>query len=339
MDGHDCTSDATDRDRLSSCAPVFFPGGVADPAERAGYVADGGEIVAVELAAGRPLWRTDAASRPLVVFGDRLAAAVPLADRSNVLQIVVLDLTRQGESMLASDPVVFPEWVSVANRASFGCTAHVEGGRLLLDWEAHARYGGGAAPPAQISRQSTKSTAGTFAVDLAAGNVGSLPGAARRRLPLDPEDLTTPWPAGAKLARLVWEVDDGEQSLSLETRDESTQGPATVVELARGHGLVAQVTPDGRFLFVHEAQAPSCDERWSVFSAETGRRMATLNYERGAHSPAILGPTAYYMVEGTVGAADVLQLTLTARALDTDTLSWRLALGERRVVEAPRLRQ
>ena len=65
--------------------------------------------------------------------------------------------------------------------------------------------------------------------------------------------------------------------------------------------------------------------------------MATLSYERGAHSPAILGPTAYYMVEGTVGAGDVLQRTLAARALDTDTLSWRLALGERRVVEAPRL--
>ncbi len=326
-------------ERVSVHAPVFFPGGVADPAERVGYVGDGGEIVVVELAAGRPRWRTGVASRPLVVFGDRLAAARLLPDRSNVLQIVVLDLTRRGESLLASDPVVFPEWVSVANRASFGCAAHVEGGRLLLDWEARARYGGGAAPPAQISRQSTKSTAGTIAVDLQAGNVGSLPGAARRRPPLDPEDLTTPWPAGAKLARLVWEVDDGEQLLALETSDESTQEPATVVELARGHGLVAQVTPDGRFLFVREAQAPPGDERWSVFSAETGRRVATLSYERGAHSPAILGPTAYYMVEGTVGAGDVFQRTLAARALDTDRLSWRLALGERRVVEAPRLRQ
>ena len=95
-------------ERVSVHAPVFFPGGVADPAERVGYVGDGGEIVVVELAAGRPLWCTGVASRPLVVFGDRLAAARLLPDRSNVLQIVVLDLTRRGESLLASDPVVFP---------------------------------------------------------------------------------------------------------------------------------------------------------------------------------------------------------------------------------------
>ena len=55
--------------------PVYFPRGAADPAGRIGYLAVESGVLAVDLSAGRELWRSDQAQRPLLVAGERLAAA------------------------------------------------------------------------------------------------------------------------------------------------------------------------------------------------------------------------------------------------------------------------
>jgi hypothetical protein len=322
--------------------PVFFPGGVADPGGRAGYVGDGAGIVAVGLRDGEPLWRTERAVRPLISDGERLAAASLQERLPNELQVVVLDAAR-GESVLVCDPAVLPEWVTVApqRREAFRMSAGVEGNRLRLEWEAHARYGGGAPPPPQVRQDAARDAAGVLEIDLESGAVSPLPhahrgtgGEAIRRPPLDADDLTEPWLAGTAAVRLVWEIDDAEQTLALETSATSTADGGTLVELARGQGLVAQVTRDGRHVFVHREPAPAGEDTWWVFSARTGRRVATLAHDAGARSPAILADRVYYLLEGAAP-----EQALRARELGSGALAWELPLEARRRSGPPRLRQ
>jgi hypothetical protein len=333
-------------EQVSATEPVFFPGGVADPAGGAGYIADGAGIVAVGLRDGQPLWRTDRAERPLISDGERLAAATAHERLGSALRVVVLATRRQGEPVLVSDPVVLPEWVTVAmeRREAFRVSARAVGNRLRLEWEAHARYGGGAPPPAHVRRAAVRGAAGVVEIDLESGVVAPLttdPEAsaptALRRPPLDAYDLEGPWLAGTAAARLVWGVDDGEQVLVLETSDPSTGDTGAVVELARGQGLVPQVTPDGCHLLLHEEPSPGGDGPWRVFSVKTGRRVATLTHDAGASAPTLLGDRVFYLVErpedGTARRA------LRARELGSDTLAWELPLAARRRSIAPRLRQ
>ena len=325
---------------------VPFPCGVADAAAGVAYVSVDGGIVAVDLETGQELWRTALAWRPLAIVEDRLAAACLLDGRPSAIRIALLDPTREGQPTLVSDPVTFPEWVSVATDRpeSFRLTAEVEGSRLLLRWEAHRHYGGGAAPSLRVQREATRRAAGVIAVDLQSGDATPVADlAADPPPPPHAQDLTQRWCAGARLARLAWNVDDGEQSLSLETTDPSG-GDARVVELARGRGLVAQVTPSGGHLFVHEERgSSSANGMWWVFSAQTGQRVATLTHERGARSPVIVGRRAYYVVEalpdGSTGEGAALPRTLKARELETDAPVWELPLGARRASAAPRMRQ
>jgi hypothetical protein len=216
---------------------------------------------------------------------------------------------------------------------------------VLLDWRAHARYRGGAAPSAEVRREATHDAGGLVEIDLESGAVApqvdgdesprSQP-AAVRTPPLADDDSGEPWLAGTTVARLMWEHDDGEQTLLLEARDRSTEAADTVVELARGRGLVARVALDGRHVFVHEEQGPDPPRSWWVLSSQTGARVATLSFEAGSRSPVVLGERAYYLVdrEDAVRAPK-----LSARELASDRLAWELPLGRWRAARAPPLRQ
>jgi len=153
--------------------PVFFAAGVADPDQRVGYVADGDGTGAVGLSEGRALWRADRGEWPLISDGRRLVAASVRARPRNGFGVVVLDAQRHGEAVLVSDPVVMPEAVALATRRRerFWMRAGLQGNRLRLEWEAHARYGGGAAPPPHVRRAAVRDAAGAVHVDLDSGAV------------------------------------------------------------------------------------------------------------------------------------------------------------------------
>jgi hypothetical protein len=306
--------------------PRHLPGGVADPAGAAGYLADPPGIVAVALRDGRPLWRSPAAQTALLSDGKRLFAA--RARPPNALEVVVLDVRRGGELVLTSDPVALPAWAAEPSRGR----ARIEGPRLRLEWEASARYTGGAPPPPHILRQAIHDIVGAALVDLKSGAVMPLAvetaPPAFRRPPLQPEDAGGPWLAGATVVRLVWKIDGDRQTLSLEQAE-----PVKVRRLARGRGLVADVTPDGRHVFVRTEPPPARRDAWSIFAAPSGRRVATVTHDAGARAPAIVGDRAFYLVESPARRA------LRARDLATDTLAWELPLVARPAGPAPRPRQ
>jgi hypothetical protein len=295
---------------MSDRVPVFFPAGVADPAGEAGFVADAAGIVAVALADGRPLWRSDAARTPVLADRDRLVAVRPAP-----LEVVVL---REGEAVLVSEPVPLPSWATEPSRLR----THAKGTTLHLEWEARTRYAGGAPPPAHVLRAATRDEAGAAEVDLETGAVTpvSADPSPYRRPPLDADDLEQPWLAGDTVVRLEWEVSDGEQTLVLEP------GSTT---LARGEGLVAQPAVDGSHLFVGAEQGR---DAWSIFAVPSGQRVASVTHDPGARSPAILGDRVYYLVQSPGARA------LRARELHTDTLVWELPLTAPPTSAAPRLR-
>jgi hypothetical protein len=308
-------------------------------------VGDARGIVAVDIPQGQQLWRSERSVHPLISDGARLAAANPDKRRPNVLEVVVHDGSRQGEPVLVSEPVVFPDWATAAPRPreTFWMRAQLDDNKLRLEWEARARYTGGAAPSALIRREAQQEAAGVVEVDLDTGAVEQMaPGdapsrPAARRPPLEPHDLDEPWLAGTVVTRLVWDAEDDEQKLSLETIDPSTGAVRTAVDLARGRGLVAEVTPDGCYLLVHSELRSGEEDPWSVFSALTGEQVATLAHDAGATSPAILSDRVFYLVEERDAAS--ARRTLRARELEAGSLVWELPLATEAPSPVRRLRQ
>ena len=247
---------------MSITEPVYFPRGAADPAGRIGYLAVDNGIMAVDLSAGRELWRSEHAQRPLLVAGERLAAARVRSDP----RVVLLD--PRGEPVMASKPV------AMAEAARF--RARLEDRRLVVEWEGGG-YAGGAPPPPEIRERA----AAAVAVDLESGAVELLPPTkddGARHPPID--DIDGPWLAGDTEVELAWD----ELALWLRT-------PEGSVELARGETVAAEPTPDGRHLLVRDG------DRWLCVSARTGEREATLSYEPGAREPAVIGRRLYYLLD------------------------------------------
>jgi hypothetical protein len=321
--------------------PVIFPAGIADLDGRTAYVADQGEIVAIDLTAGQVLWRTPEASVPLVALAGRVAAGKPLEDRPNALRIVVLDVARQGAATLVSLPVVFPEWVSVESGGSFRLRPRVEGSLLILEWAAQRRYVGGASPPPHLRQQASPESTGVAVVDLETGRL-SVPSASAafarvtppgvRTPPLGCEDLDEPWLLDGGIARAVWEVSGADQVLCIEVREPSSDDLHSV-EVARGRGLVARITADGRYLLVRPEQGPS----WSVVAVATGRRQWTLTGDLELRAPAVIGARAFYLLERHLESTNTR--TIRAHDLPTDALAWELPLRDVRASRAPRPRQ
>lgn len=114
-----------------------------------GYISNAANgIDAINLLAGESIWRTDIASKPLIVYMSRLVALRQISKRGNLFQITALDLNAEGSLVLKSEPVALPDWVDInGNDDDFALEVFLDQGVLALNWEAHLRYEGGAPPP------------------------------------------------------------------------------------------------------------------------------------------------------------------------------------------------
>src|SRR5262249_2234244 len=129
----------------SPTTSVPIPLGVADPAGKTGFVAnDKGGIDVINLENGELLWDTKDANKPLAVVGKKLLAQAAVMGKANQVRVVVLNVGEKGKKVLESDPVTFPDWVSVGltHGRSFTSSGKVVKGDLYLKWEARAWYAG-----------------------------------------------------------------------------------------------------------------------------------------------------------------------------------------------------
>lgn len=334
--------------------PLFIPGGVAEPAARFGYVA-GDVVEALDLLTGELVWRAGVAGRPVQVYERRVVALQTVPGMDSALQIVVLD-AQDGQVMLTSSPLEFPEWATAAvvPNEFFSYQVGYEDGALLLTWQACARYSGGASPSAYILEQANKEADGTARVDLQTGAVTMLPPTARQDRPTAqvPQRIlmsyqrgasavwhTEPWTAGDKFAAIVGEIETDSQALNLLTWRPGASEAAVGLPLVKGRALVSYVTPDGRYVLIHSeapAETSSGNAPWWVFSAETGSRVAVLDYEPGTREACILDTRLFYLLElppNWQGNA-VQQAVLKARVLGNGKPLWERALVER-LMQAP----
>ncbi len=304
--------------------PLRIPGGVADPAGKTGFITtDKDAVAAVNLETGEILWTADLPSKPLAIAGNRLAVQVPVKGKGNAVRIVLLDTAAKGKRVLESEPIVFPDWVVTAGQEggkSFASSGKLHQGDLLLSWQAHSSYWGGAAPPPEVERAARKNAHGVARVNLESGNVEMLDAdkAPAEPAPKVPEELAkvashqyftgTDWKqkpliVNTTLAALaVEEQGGGVQKMSLKRWDLTTGKALETVELLRGKGLWTLTAPDGRTIAVHQAlvkeQLPEGDYAWWVFDTESGKQVAKFPFEAGASELSVIGPRAYYAVGG-----------------------------------------
>ncbi len=298
-------------------APLLMPGGVGSPDGKTGFVVNAdGMVEALELKSGKVLWATSVPCKPLIATNNRLIVQASDKGKVNSIRIRVLDIAANGNQILESDPVTFPDWVStgLTYGRSFSSAGRIQKGSLLLTWDARAFYAGGAAPPPEILKQSRKEAHGVAKINLEKGNVEMLADVpTESRLPAALEKVkslpywtgsasdTRPLIVNGKVAALQMEnAGNGIQKLTLKTWDLSTAKANASVELLEGKSLWVQIAPGSRFVCVHQAlvknQLPDGDYAWWVFSLETGERIAKVPFEEGTQTVVVIGPRLFYSI-------------------------------------------
>ncbi len=342
---------------------IPLPGGISDLVGRTGVlIGPTGALEVVDLISGELLWETKEAQRPVMILGDRLYAQASAGP--NELRLLGFDLKDQGPCVYQSRPLPLPRWVSVneAPGRSFDAHWRLERGQLAITWEASA--GPGREPPQMHLMGRGAQRYGPPAVQLVPGLAKDLEPARREasgraafdlesglvtELPVEVAPVPAPPPDHAQKRILRWQGEvrghysavvqepaGGQQALVLRAWDRLNGKEILTRELQRGRRLVLQPTLDGRLLAIHDSM-PSPDVRltpaelaqrcdWSVYSPETGEKIARVPFEPGAQSLALVGGRAYYLtsysLRGTIDRPLVRPQTLKAVDLKTGKILW-----------------
>lgn len=339
--------------------PTLFPRGVADPPGRVGYICNAAEgIDAIDLATGALLWSSAAGSRPLIVAGKRLAAMARVKAMPNVLQVVVLDVTQNGQLLQSAEPILLPPQIDLfaASAEEFKLHVQLADNDLLLSWEIRTSYRGGAPPSQETLQAETSDTAGSARVNLTSGKVTLQPfsptaqtAAAQTFLPVTGEpylrggaQLSEPWSVDDHLAILILESAGKGSALQLQHWSVG-ENPALLQSfpLLEGAAFAAQVSLDGQHLLVHRDPLPKRDPNWHIFAAETGQLIAKTPSEPETQEVQLLGMRMFYTtatLQGKGRKAQSVQLALYARDLDTGEDLWQYPIEMRRTSPPAALR-
>jgi outer membrane protein assembly factor BamB len=336
---------AAEKDAVSAQA---IPGGVADANGKRGYLVNADrQIDAVDLESGKVLWTFKDGGRPLAVVGDRLLVQVVDAKKPHAARVLLLDA--DGKNVLESDPLEFPDWVTPGptgrwSGRSFAAQPRVEKGELWLKWKASARYSGGAAPTPEILKAAMKDADGAARVNLESGKVEMLasdkaPAAAEGPKVSDELKKLAGRQVfnGSEMEMQVTTVGDNAVAVDIDSADKDRQqvvlkrwdlktGKALdPVKLAEGGAYMNIPAPSAGMVLVRNVVAkPEADDAaWVVYSLETGKETARFAFEQGTADATVLGPRAYYVVQGQGKGPGVgglpFALPRTLRAVDLKT--------------------
>jgi hypothetical protein len=327
--------------------PVPFPRGVASPDGTRGFIemATTG-VAALDLSSGMDLWHQATLARPRLVIDDGLVAQDLAAPHGTGLRFWVLSISGGGRVVLRTAPLSLPDSVSVDDPEQnvrvelFGGTDH-----FTVVWRVEAYYQGGAPPPASVEARSHRVLRGAARVDLATGAITTQadpPSVADHPVRLIVEsgpyirDLTwhdSPWQADGLTAALV-RPDAGDRLVL--RRWTASGDELSSVTLAAHRDSIADVTPDGHYVFVRVEPDGRSDasQRWDVFSVAAGKQIESVPYEHGATSPCVIHGRVFYLVEATRASAP-RRTTLKAFDLATGQELWRKVLPDAAVAAPP----
>ena len=302
--------------------PVFFPRGVATPGGEIGCTAHAEGIFGVDLAMGRLQWQTRVASWPLIILGDKLCAGSVAPEQHNILHVLVLDLSCNAEVTHGGADVVFPTWVDLSDGDAFQMQTYQADDDVVLDWEAHRRYRGGAPPSEEILRATTQDTCGIARIHLAEGSVDMTIGEtiSGRAWQGDAEDINSlPYEMGFQNHTDPWLLDEHLFGLAVKARGRerwlclrSNKPDLRSMELMRvptDEDVQPRVTRDGRFVLVRTEgtgeQASQGGPDCQIFRTDTGQRLARVEMEPDARDPCILNTWLYYVTGAALVARDL----------------------------------
>lgn len=337
---------------MTEHSPVQVPRGLADPGGQTLYLMDLEDLIhLVDPDTGSLLARTTFPARPLTLVDDLLIAWAP-GSSTGTLRLVAVQ--QQGGELRSSweTPLELPGWVQIQSPESEQFTIHarVQDGQITVTWEARSGYSGGAPPPPEVAEAQTRSERRTLLLDPEAGTVleegrpGPAPTSETTLPELPPGEFIVPYRRDGEWATHAWRVDSLEAHLIREAGapgillvhrggDLSTAGERH--RLSSDPGAEAMVTPDGRWIFVHEPGAP--DPSWAVFSAETARPVTRLPFEPGTAEVAVLDGRVLYLVVEERGGGRRHYFT-RCRRLDSGEVKWSYSLGEETLRAPPPLR-
>lgn len=264
------------------------PGVVVDLDHHEAYVmSPRGGIVAVDLAEGKPVWRTRKADKPLTLAGELLIGQAEAPGPANELRIVTLDTGKRGrqvtEALVELPPGVQPMIASSLNR-SFTAEAQPEAGEAAVSWEFVERPLRGIAPgPMEVLPGEAPPAASAAALPAAGpGAIATTP-------------MGAPEPGGEPtIVRGAARVDvsSGTVTATEATRMPAAPGQPTVSagdsapasDLGPGELLPGVPEPqflsaDGHHVLSSQrvADDPEWDKyRWTIFERDSGRRIGEL---------------------------------------------------------------
>ncbi len=339
-----------------SLGQVPLPGGLADAAGRTGYLSSATQgIEAVDLLTGDVLWSSQEAEIPLLIANDHLYAQA--GTKRNRLRVLAYDLTRKGEVVLESDPVVFPDWVVTADvpGRSFKSTWHLERDYLVLCWQARAWYQGKTKPTPAMDAAARKQVDGMVRIHLRTGQVVHFPAEAPGvsfAVPVPHKDLekkSLRWQGQVndEYKVVVQEEEGDHQKLLLLTWNRLGAKVGEPRELFVGRRPMVLPSMDERILCIREA-IPSPDQRvvneertkyaWSLFSLETGATVARVAYETSTQAMTVVGPRLFVQqsgpIRGSLAEAAIPTRTIKAIDLKTGRILWQRGIAGK-AVHAP----
>jgi hypothetical protein len=266
-----------------------------------------GGVDAVDLSAGKLLWTTTGAAKPLLLAGGRLVAQAESAVADNRLRLVVLDAKGGGEELLEAT-VPLPEDVSVAVDdglgTTFRTTARLREGRAVVSWRYSRQEVSGARTGPD---DGVRVTAGAVGMDLETGYAE----------PLAPEQLA-PVPEGQVPDRVARSIEPGslrgplwqiEATLAGIERRRGDRGWHTV--LRRWQADTGQALPEAvlfgdeltfryasangaHLLASQRLRPPGAGWAWKIYSQETGEQVAEVRQPSPAAWFFLAGPSLFF---------------------------------------------
>lgn len=331
---------------------LTIPSGIADPERDIAYVVGPqGLIHCLDLGTGEIQARTDFPGTPLAIDRGTLIGWRPMPGQPNAVRLFAA--VRKGDVLHPKwqETLQLPDWVKVDSLEPNGFTldATIRSGLIVVTWEAHSRYRGGAPPPPKVEEAETHDERRTVRLD---PETGAIVGQERTELELSPDRALpevpptrriVPYRSGTSWVTRSWRVGSAdaflvrtaeEPGIVLVRHDSASAADLGEIRLTNAPVAEAAVTPDGRLVFIREAGGDG--PAWHVFSAETGERITSLPFDPGTEEVAVVNDRVLYLVVEDRGMTR--RRSLRCRNLHTAELMWSHRLAEETRKAPPPLR-
>jgi len=325
-------------------AVQFSPGVIVAPhAAVVYYMNPRGGIDAAALSSGKLLWSTDHASKPLLLYHDLLIAQAEVSTQRHHLSIAVIPITDFGKNVRQFDVPISPGvHASVDDHlgASFRVSARMDDDDIIISWDSHQQ------PVSHMvsatdARSKGRSFSGIARINLRNGSIENvdpdeLPNALKHSLPdkvtqlMKTENLhEPPWHVGSVLAAISRNKNGSSRVVLKRWHYNSGDSMPTITLFDDGR-TIRERSVDGRYILASRLARAGDDTAeayvWSLFSLETGARVAEFGHPSPSGRFLIVGSTMLEMLGRsaslTQGKWVAKPLRLQATSIDTGTNLW-----------------